>query len=34
VLLEAVDGNAGRRVIDMIGIDAVLADLRARGEKI
>lgn len=26
--------NAGLRVIDKIGIDAVLADLRARGEKI
>jgi large subunit ribosomal protein L28 len=26
--------NAGLRVIDKIGIDAVLADLRARGEKV
>ena len=26
--------NAGMRVIDKIGIDAVLADMRARGEKI
>jgi len=26
--------NAGLRVIDKIGIDAVLADMRARGEKI
>jgi large subunit ribosomal protein L28 len=26
--------NAGLRVIDKLGIDAVLADLRARGEKV
>ena len=26
--------NAGLRVIDKIGIDAVLADMRARGEKV
>ena len=26
--------NAGLRVIDKIGIDAVLTDLRARGEKV
>jgi large subunit ribosomal protein L28 len=26
--------NAGLRVIDKIGIDAVLSDLRARGEKV
>ena len=26
--------NAGLRVIDKLGIDAVLADMRARGEKI
>jgi large subunit ribosomal protein L28 len=26
--------NAGMRVIDKIGIDAVLADMRARGEKV
>jgi large subunit ribosomal protein L28 len=25
--------NAGLRIIDKIGLDAVLADLRARGEK-
>jgi large subunit ribosomal protein L28 len=26
--------NAGLRVIDKVGIDAVLADMRARGEKV
>jgi len=26
--------NAGLRVIDKIGIDAVLVDMRARGEKV
>ena len=26
--------NAGLRVIDKIGIDAVLADMRARGQKV
>jgi large subunit ribosomal protein L28 len=26
--------NAGLRIIDKIGIDAVVADMRARGEKI
>jgi large subunit ribosomal protein L28 len=26
--------NAGLRVIDKLGIDAVLADMRARGEKV
>jgi large subunit ribosomal protein L28 len=26
--------NAGLRIIDKIGIDAVLADMRARGEKV
>ncbi|MDP3785650.1 MAG: 50S ribosomal protein L28, partial [Undibacterium sp.] len=26
--------NAGLRVVDKIGIDAVLVDMRARGEKV
>lgn len=26
--------NAGLRVIDKVGIDSVLADMRARGEKV